>query len=501
MAEFSAEEIASIVEGQILQGSSNIMINNFSTNSKEGDSHTLFVPIIGERVDAHDYIKDAYQHGITATFTGRDNVEDDTHDMTYIKVESPVVALQHLGATYRKRFQTPMIGVTGSVGKTTTKEMIAAALSTKYHILKTLGNKNSQVGLPQMMMMLDDKHQVAVIEMGMSKAGEMERLAAVAMPTMAVITNIGVSHIGQLKSKENIRKEKAAIVNQFNKGSILLVNGDDPLLLELAEAYHGEDHQGGNDSRATIDLYKETQEKLNDTTICTFGTSKKHTIWADQIEVKDGKTIFTVHYKDLSGSYYSEQVELSVLGQHNVLNALVALFFAIQMKIPVSLAKEGLKEYQPLSMRGDAIHVNGLTLIDDTYNASPDSMKGAIEVVMALPKNHKKIIVFADILELGEISAHCHYEVGEYLVNKTIEAKQKGMYHATVDLVITIGSEAAHIIEGINAHPTEIETIAFTKREDAIPYVMSQVTKGDTILLKGSRGMQLEEIVKKLKEG
>ncbi len=499
MAVFTIEEIAKIVGGTILQGDGSKKIDKFSTDSRYGDATTLFVPVIGERVDAHDFIKNAMETGMQCTFTMRNQVEEATEGMTYIQVEHSVTALQRLGEDYRSQFSLPLIGITGSVGKTTTKEMIAAALETRMNVLKTDKNMNSQVGLPQMMTRITKEHDIAVIEMGMSQFGEMKRLSKVARPTFAVMTNIGVSHIGQLKTMENIRKEKADICNYFEPGSVLLVNGDDPLLREIYDAFT---NPKKNDKEKThlldkINLSLETVEKLKQSTVVTFGTDEECDVYASHIKTIGDKTEFIYHNKKQEKSQ-GEIIQLSVLGQHNVLNALVALFIAEYFGIAPSIAKEGLLNYQPITMRGGIEKVNEITVIDDTYNASPDSMKGAINVLLELPKDHRKIIVLADILELGEISKRCHYEVGEYLAKQSQNALNSSK---TIDIVITIGKEADQIAKAVSDVNSLIQVHSCETKEEAGELLMKLLEKKDTILFKGSRGMQLEVLVNLVKKG
>lgn len=489
MESFSALKIAEIVGGSILYGDSNKVISDISTNSKEGNENTLFVPIIGERVDAHNFIIDAYNSGIRVTFTMRDTIEENTEEMTYIRVTHTLDALQQIATYYRDQFTLPIIGITGSVGKTTTKEMIAAALSVKYNVLKTIGNMNSQVGLPQMMLKIAPEHDIAVIEMGMSLSGEMERLAKIVKPTLAVVTNIGVSHIGQLGSKENIRAAKLNIMNEFQKDTILFVNGEDELLYEVYDAYR-KDFADIETSKkqSNIKVSSETRKALNNAKVEAFGLQSDFAYSAKNIRNVGEQTFFNFCFLDSRGKMVEEEIILNVLGTHNVLNAVVALSVAYTYGIKPQDAKKGLEEYRPISMRGGIEKLQGITLVDDTYNASPDSMKSAVDVLLALPETKRRIAVFADILELGEMSRSCHYDVGKYLAG------------TTVDLVVTVGSEAGYIIDGIRDNNDRITTLNFMDNERASKYLLSELKSGDSIILKGSRGMHLDEIVHKIKE-
>lgn len=489
METFSALKIAEIVGGSILYGDGSKLVSAVSTNSKEGNETTLFVPIIGERVDAHNFIKDAYNSGMRVTFTMRDKIEEDTNDMTYIKVEHTLDALQQLATYYREQFTLPIIGITGSVGKTTTKEMIAAALSVKYNVLKTLGNMNSQVGLPQMMLKIAKEHDIAVIEMGMSLPGEMERLAKIVKPNLAVITNIGVSHIGQLGSKENIREAKLNIINEFSKDATLFVNGEDELLYEVYDAYKKDTKNiDSTQKQSKIKTSIETKKALENATVEAFGLQNEFAYFAKNIRNLGEQTFFNFCFMDSRGKMIEEEIKLNVLGTHNVLNAVVALSVAYTYGIHPKEAKKGLEEFRPISMRGEIEKLNGITLVDDTYNASPDSMKSAVDVLLALPEANRRIAVFADILELGEMSHSCHYEVGTYLAK------------TSVDVVVTVGGEARYITDAIKENNNRITTINFTDNESAANYLLSELKTGDSIILKGSRGMHLDEIVHKIKE-
>ena len=229
--QMKAMEIAAACAGRILCGDPETVITSVSTDSRRIAPGALFVPIHGEKTDAHAYISATFAAGAAATLTQNHTQMQDDH--VWIAVPDTVEALRRIAAAYRSRFGLPVVGVTGSVGKTTTKEMLALALSSQWNVMKTEGNQNSQVGLPLTMFRLEPEHEVAVVEMGMSDFGEMSRLAAIARPQYAVMTNIGVSHIGQLGTQENILAEKLHITDAFLPGSILFLNGDDRLLSSL----------------------------------------------------------------------------------------------------------------------------------------------------------------------------------------------------------------------------------------------------------------------------
>lgn len=343
---------------------------------------------------------------------------------------------------------------------------------------------NSQVGLPLTLFRIGKEHEVAVIEMGMSIEGEMERLVEIARPTMAVMTNIGVSHIGQLGSRENIRREKCNIINGFAdyKEGSLYINGNDPLLHEIISHKNKE---------MTIDLRDKTNEALSCTQIYPFGTKEDAVYQAKDIHSAGKQTTFT-YVSQEAGKECEEAITLQVLGEHNVMNACVALGVASKLGIAPSVAKEGLYHYQPIAMRGQMEEVHGVTVIDDSYNSSPDSMKSGLNVLLAMD-NKRVFAVFADVLELGEESRDLHYQVGEYIAALAKEGKK-------IDGLVTIGTEAKAISDAVCDHGLDMIVKHCDNNEDAYQAIKAMMQPGDAYLIKGSRGMHTDEIVAKLKQ-
>lgn len=476
MEALSIKEIAQAAGGKILYGDGNMVIREVTTNSRNLSEGSLFVPILGERVDGHDYIPDAFSKGAAACLTGK--MIPEYEGKACILVEDTLKALQALGAYYRDKFPIPIIGITGSVGKTTTKEMVAAALSTSRRVLKTEGNMNSQVGLPLMMLKLSPDHEMGVIEMGMSEEGEMAKLTSVARPEAALLTNIGVSHIAQLKTRENIRKEKLNIINAFGEESCLILNGDDDLLKEVWENW--------KTGRYHIDLSPETAIKLKQSRVITYGTGEDCDFRITEVKTVSEETLFWLTFRSREGEIVREEIFLSVPGIHNVYNAAAALAAAWYYGISVSVAKNGLREYRPIAMRGQILSVRGIKIIDDSYNASPDSMKSGIRVLKDLDKVSRYIAVLADVKELGEISRQSHYEVGQFIAGEGL------------DCVVTIGEEARYIAKAIEDSSAPTETYSFAGNGEASAFLRSYLKEGDGVLIKGSRGMKTDEIVKEL---
>lgn len=466
----TVKEIINITNAKLLSGNEDTKVFGASTNSREINEGDLFVAIKGERVDGHKFIDMALNDGASATFT---QVELDNYleDKAYILVDDCLVALQQVAKYIREKYPISLVGITGSVGKTTTKEMIAAALETEKNVLKTAGNMNSQIGLSLMMFRLKKAHEMAVIEMGVSEPNEMVNLADIARPNVAVVTNIGVAHIQQFKSRENILKEKLQIIDNFTSSdNILFVNGEDDILSKDLSQY---------------DLCETTKKALEKIKVVRFGTSSNCDYMAKDIVTKNGKCYFTAVFDGVE-----EKIELNVLGIHNVYNALVALAVAKSYGVSIENAKKGLANYRPLAMRGTIEELGNLTIIDDTYNASPDSMKSGINVLLSLENVEKRYAVLADILELGESSYECHYEVGKYISDKNI------------DEVVVVGNEAKAIVKAIkDSGNTAIITNMFDTNLEASNYLKASFKEKEcAILIKGSRGMKTDEIVKSLKE-
>lgn len=448
----TAKEITRACGGRLLCGDPDTVVTSVSTDSRKIGNGTLFVPIKGERTDAHTFIDATFAAGASATLTQEHDRMDDKH--AWIRVQSTEQALQQIAAVYRRRFSVPFIGITGSVGKTTTKEMVALALSAGRNVMKTEGNFNSQIGLPLTMFTLQKSHQAAVIEMGMSNFGEMSRLAQIAAPDYAVVTNIGISHIEQLKTQQNIMNEKLHITDCFHKDSVLFLNGDDKLLSQLRNTPKWK----------TV----------------WFGTQPWCDFRAENIRTAEASTRFTLVSPE--GSY---EVQLPALGMHNVTNALAGLAVAKTLGVPLEKAIAKLAEYRPLAMRQQIHRVNEVTVIDDSYNASPDAIRSSVDVLCGFHTG-KRIAVLADMLELGDYSQKAHFDVGAYAATTGIDA------------LVTVGERAKDIVRGAQSVRPELPCFSCNDNSEAIAKLKSLLTGGDAVLVKGSRAMKTDQIVKAL---
>lgn len=425
-------------------------VTGFFTDSREAKAGLMFVPIKGEKTDGHDYIGKAFENGAAAAFTDR---EIPGAAGPLVLVSDCRAALQKTAAWYRSQFDLPVVGITGSVGKTTMKEMTAQALSAGFNVHKTAGNQNSQVGVPITVCGLKKEHTAAVVEMGVSMPGEMARIAAVVKPTCAVMTNIGVSHIEYMKTRENILKEKSHIADYLPEDGVLFVNGDDDLLPTL---------KGACGHR-----------------VVTFGLSPQCDWKAAGLQEADKGTFFTC----IAPS--GERIEMFVpaAGQHNVRNALAAMAVARHLGVPAEDAARAVGAYKAPAMRQQIFETGSLTVIDDSYNASPDSMRSALDVLSTRRTEGRRVAVLADMLELGAYAEEGHFEVGRC-------AREKG-----VDLLLAVGPLSKAIAEGYGAG-----ALWFATNAEALACLREKLSHGDAVLVKGSRGMHTEEIAEALKE-
>lgn len=404
----------------------------------------LFVCIKGERFDAHQFAQEALDKGAAAVMI---HSEADFNG-NYVRVADTSRALLDLSGYYRSKFNLHLVGLTGSVGKTTTKEFTYLVVSAKYNAIKTQGNLNNEIGLPQMLFQIDGNTQAAVIEMGMNHFGEIHRLSTAAKPTVALITNVGTSHIENLGSREGILKAKLEILDGLEKGSTLILNGD-------------------NDMLSTV--------KNDDYNIVFFGIENGD-FRAEEIVEQDGETSFDICYYGKR-----QRVVIPTIGVHNVYNALAAFAVGYALNIDAQMCADALKNYVPEGMRQKSVMVNGVTFIEDCYNASPDSMRAAI-TTLANTKGNKKIAVLSDMLELGEYSGQAHTDVGKMAAD------------AKIDYLLTVGDMSNFIACGAMENGMK-NVFHFDTKEELANKLLEILEVGDTAIFKASRGMKLEDVI------
>ncbi len=428
------------------------VINRVSIDSRDVDENTLFFAIKGERFDGHDFINDVASKGVGAIVSHKD-----------VDCSAPVIfvddtknALLDFASFYRNSVKDlTVIGLTGSVGKTTTKEMVACVMGEMGETLKTEGNLNNDIGVPKTLFRLENTTKNAVIEMGMDGAGQISVLTKCAKPDCAIITNVGVSHIENLGSREEILNAKLEILEGMKKGSTLFINGD-------------------NDMLSTV--------KNDDFSLIFFGIENKNCdVLAEDITEIGLATEFTAVCGDIR-----QKITIPTVGIHNVYDALTAFAVGVHFGIDTEKIAKGLKNYTPSGMRQKIREAGGITVIEDCYNASPDSQKAGLNSLCKIAKQ-RKIAVLGDMLELGSYSETAHRGVGEYCAL------------CNVDMLFTYGNESLNMADEARKCGLS-EVLPFTDKEALIKALLGEIKSGDTILFKASRGMKLEEVIEKIYE-
>ena len=453
MENITVKDLVEMTGGELLSGDENTPVRDIWINSKEVKEGDLFVPIIGERVDGHKYIESALEEA-AATLTSRQD-EVVVSDKPYIRVDDTMEGLRRIGKGIRNRLiDIPIVAVTGSVGKTTTREMITLALSASKKTFHTEKNLNSQIGVPITLSRMSKEDEIAVLELGISEDGQMDILSDMVKPDMAVVTTIGVAHIEFMKTQKNIRRQKLSIVHSMKEGGTLFLNGDDPLLKNAVE-----------------------EEQLTCRTLF-YGTEDWCDYYAKDISYGEDSTDFVcVHGEE------EIPVHLKALGKHNVRNCVAALAVANENGISMEQAAKQFDTFEGQRqriLRAD----DRFTIIDDTYNASPDSMKASIRVLCDMPCEGRRVAVLGDMFELGEKEVQYHREIGEFLVNNPI------------DELIVIGDLAQNIKDVLEEQHSPIRVYSFTDKEEIAMSLIATLKPEDVVLVKASNGMQLGEIVR-----
>ncbi|KMV76887.1 UDP-N-acetylmuramoyl-tripeptide--D-alanyl-D-alanine ligase [Coprobacillus sp. 8_1_38FAA] len=439
-------EIVEATQGILVSGNKDDEINFFSQDSRQMKNGGMYIPLKGERFDGHNFIESAFQTGAQAIISEKDVKYE---DKIVIKVKDTYQALKDMASYLRNHRPVKVVGVTGSVGKTSTRDMVYSVVKQKYKTLKTEGNYNNEIGLPLTILRYHDE-EVLVLEMGMNHLQEMSRLSMIARPDIACITNVGTAHIGELGSRENILKAKLEITDGMKEGSTLIINQD-------------------NDMLQTVEL-----PHLN---VVRVGKGKEASIQASHIVLEETKSSFEVEYQGKK-----EIIEVPVQGEHNISNALIAIAVGIELNISLEDIKKGIQEFKLTKNRMDILEKNHKTVIDGTYNASVDSMKSSIDVLANYKK--RKVAILADMLELGDYSQQLHEEVGSYVASKGI------------DILVCVGKEAKYIYQ--KARESMKDVYYFESNQEVIDRLDELLKEDDVILVKGSHSMNLKEVVEKI---
>lgn len=446
---FTASEIAQVTGGRLI--GEDTTVSGVSTDTRTIEPGMLFVAIKGESFDGNDFIAAAAEKGASAVITDRSEGAGNV-PVTQILVKDSRAAQLSLAHYHRMKFPLKLVGVTGSVGKTSTKDMVYAVLSAKFNTLKTEGNFNNDIGLPRTLFRLNRNHGAAVIEMGMSDLGEISVLSKAAAPDICIITNIGWCHIENLKTRENILKAKLEILDGASGGAPLIINGDDEYLKTVS---------------------------LPGRRVVRYGLSEGCEVRAANIAHTASGEEFTLIY---GGSEYHAAVPLN--GEHHVLNALAAFAAGTEAGMTPEEIVPAFMRYEASGMRQRIERRGDITVILDCYNASPTSMESSLSVLGGMECSGRKCAVLGDMLELGEMSAQLHAGVAEYI-------------RKNADCAFLYGAEMAHCRESLEEQGFEVHHS--TDKKALTDSLLSWIKPGDVLLFKGSRGMRMEEIAEKVK--
>lgn len=460
MRNLNLQKIIDFSGAELLQGDNSLIIEEIAIDSREVKENYLFIAIIGEKQDGHQYLEEAVKNGAAALIVDREIENNFINDeISILKVDDTTKALQDVAHNYRLSFNNlKVIAVTGSAGKTTTKDLIYSVLSQKYNCLKTEGNYNNHIGLPLTLLRLTAEHKFAVLEMGMSALAEIDLLAKIAVPDLGVVTNVAAAHLKQLGSLENIAKAKKELIDNLSNTDTAVLNYDNLYTRKM-----------GDDCAAEVFYFG--FEKCADIQALSYN-----------YDPDKEKAEFTLLYKNEEIRF-----EFNKAGKHNIYNAMAAILIAFRYNLNTSQIQTGLSKTEFSSLRMEFIELaNGAKIINDSYNANPTAVKAALDVLFE-KKGKRKIAVLASMLELGKSSTQKHQEVGQYAAQKNI------------DILVTVGEEAKEIALGAASEMEAEKIINLADNEACIEYLVSEIKSGDLILIKGSRANRLEEIVKELR--
>ena len=463
LGRLTADKIAEICGGTLytVACENKVLFETVCTDSREADNTSMFVAIRGERVDGHSFIQNVVKAGCRCVIAER--VPLDVKGVAIILVENSIRAIRDIAEYVKSQVDIKTVAVTGSVGKTTTKEFISAVLDRKYNLYKTNGNFNSTIGMPMSMLELSQKNDAAVFEMGMSGLGEIEYMSEAAKPDVAVITNIGSSHLEMLGSRENIRRAKMEITAGLKDGGTLFLNGDEPLLL------------GHESDRYNVVYFGMKNEE------CDY--------FASNIKTRENGLSFDM--KTPFAEY--KNICINLAGSHNVYNAMAAFSIGLKMEMNEADIRAGLLDYVPAGMRQNIYTVSGVTVIEDCYNASPESMNAAINVLgeIAQAKGGRKIALLGDMRELGATASDLHAGVGSHLAG------------VNADYLFTYGEiSSSSLADGAVKNGMSEKQIfrnPITDAEAVGKKLLSVLREGDVLLVKASRGLAAEQVLNYVK--
>lgn len=434
---------------------SRVNIKGASIDSRKILPGNLFVPLKGDKTDGHQFVEKAFEKGAAATLW-QEGAPNPPEGKPVIIVKDVLGALQELAKAYRNELSLKVVAITGSNGKTTTKDITAAVLGKTYRVQKTEGNLNNHIGLPLTVLSLKENTEIAILEMGMSGRGEISLLTNIAKPDAAIITNIGEAHLLDLGSREAIADAKFEITEGLKEGGLFIYPGNEPLLVERAS------------------MLKQARLK-------TFGESPEHDLYLLDYKLEERGSTFTV------SNCPDDALFLPVAGKHNIMNALAALLAAKEFSVPFSDIKEGLKSVKLSTMRMEwRKGPKGSTILNDAYNSSPTALRAVIGMVESMDEKREKILVLGDMLELGEEEKKFHRDIGREINPDKIK------------YVFTYGRLGKSIAEGAAEHFPEDRVFSFRDQKELIAALREKISGNEIIAVKASRGMKMEKVVEAL---
>lgn len=452
----NVEDILTITKGKLIIGNTQQICENFKRDSREIEKDDIYLGIKGEKINGSIFFEEAFIKGAKGAILQEIDITEEQKnkykDKFIIIVKNTIVAMQKIATYKRNLYKIPVVAITGSVGKTSTKDMIASVISQQFNTLKTQGNYNNHIGVPLTILSLKNEESM-VVEMGMNHLGEISTLTKIAKPNIAIITNIGTAHIGNLGSRENILKAKLEILEGLSKDGYIIINNDNDLLHKW---------------------YIKNKENKN---IITYGIENESKYMAQNIILKENESIYTLNKTQ-------EQITVPISGKHFIQNSLCAIAVGETLNIPIEKIKSGIEKVQLTQKRMDITKIEpNITIINDSYNASYESMKASLEILSKY--KGRKIAILGDMLELGKYSKELHQKVGKEVIKNNI------------DILITVGKESKYISEIAKQKINKV--IECNSNVEAIKQINKIKRENDYILLKASNGMKLYEIAEKLK--
>lgn len=452
MEPIKISEILNATNGNLIKGNNNYPVKGITIDSRKVSQDDLFIAIKGKSLDGHNFIKEAFENGATSIVSK--NLCSECKAVNQIIVSNTTKALGDIAMYYRKKFNPTVIAITGSNGKTTTKEMLGAILKSKLNIVKAPNSFNNDIGVPLTVLRLTNDTRALIVEMEMNEIGGTRRLCDIARPEIGVITNIGDTHLEFMHSRDGVAQEKSELFEAISGNGIAILNSDDIMVMNIGEKFN-------------------FKQKI------TFGIKNKAEIYANQIiNKKEQGTEFLLNSK--------YQVKLSIPGIYNIYNALAATCVAQAMDADFTDIVSSLESFKLTMMRMEKLNINGIEIINDAYNANPQSMMASLETFVGFSSKGRKVVILGDMLELGEKSSELHKNLGKNLPDG-------------INILVTVGEQAKYIAEEAKKVGKTLDMIlTYTDPLEAGNKLVDIIRNTDKILIKGSRAVKMEEIINKL---